>query len=106
MAEPDSSPRSLRYAPVVFHRAMRYARAKGYDHVWIDQECIYQNDSADVERHLQILHRIYRASKVMIAVLSHPLCDAAIAEEFALWDNTSTTLRRLPPSTALVTWLI
>jgi hypothetical protein len=106
MAEPNSPPRSLRCAPIVFHRAVRYARAKGYEYVWIDQECIHQEDSADVERHLQIMHRIYRASKVTIGVLSCVLPQSPFAEEFALWNAASVTHRRLPPSDDLADWLV
>ncbi|KAH6843754.1 hypothetical protein B0T12DRAFT_421015 [Alternaria alternata] len=38
-------------------------------HIWIDQECKHQDDPLDVERHLQVMHRIYSNSKVTIAVL-------------------------------------
>jgi hypothetical protein len=38
--------------------------------VWIDQECIDQNDSVDVENHLQRMHEIYQRSRYTVVVLS------------------------------------
>lgn len=63
-------PRPPRCPPIVFHRAMQYARTRGYTNVWIEQECIHQDDPTDVERYLQVMHRIYSNSKVTIAVLA------------------------------------
>ncbi|CAN9209379.1 unnamed protein product [Alternaria alternata] len=44
---------------MVFHRAWYFARARGIPYVWIDQECIYQDNTEDKERHLQIMDKIY-----------------------------------------------
>lgn len=49
---------------------MRYAQANECSYVWIDQECILQDDPLDVERHLQIMHRVYRESYRTVAILS------------------------------------
>ncbi|CAN9414300.1 unnamed protein product [Alternaria alternata] len=66
----ETVPRRPRCPPIVFHRAIQYARTRGYTNVWIDQECIHQDDPTDVERYLQVMHRIYSNSKVTIAVLA------------------------------------
>ncbi|CAN9427102.1 unnamed protein product [Alternaria alternata] len=70
LSKAGTVPRPPHCPPIVFHRAMQYARTRGYTNVWIDQECIHQDDPTDVERHLQVMHRIYSNSKVTIAVLA------------------------------------
>lgn len=85
LARPNEPPRTPKCPPTVFHRAIRYAQAKGILYVWIDQECIYQNDDADREQHLQAMHRIYRAGAVTIAILSVPMRDIPTLEEFLDW---------------------
>lgn len=82
--QPNRDPRPPQCPPIVLHQAVRYAQAKGYSYIWIDQECIHQDDDADRERHLQLMHRIYRASAVTIAVLSTYMPDLAVFEDFAL----------------------
>jgi hypothetical protein len=70
LSKAEAVPRPPHCPPIVFHRAMKYAHARGFTYVWIDQECIHQDDPIDVERHLQVMHRIYSNSKVTIAVLA------------------------------------
>jgi hypothetical protein len=109
LSKPDEPPRPPRCPPTVFHRAMRYAKAKGYSYVWIDQECIYQHDDVDREQHLQVMHRIYRASAVTIAVLSVPMVDSAVFERFAAWSTPDEQSRGEPralPTDVLADWLM
>ncbi len=63
-------PRPLRCPPIVFHRVVEFATARNLARVWIDQECINQDDPSDIEQHLQDMHRIYRFSRITVAVLS------------------------------------
>lgn len=88
---------------------MRYAQARGFAYVWIDQECIYQHDDEDREQHLQVMHRIYNASAVTIAVLSVPMRDPATLEEFVVWVNEGKELSRQQqqelPTGILADWL-
>ncbi|CAN9437326.1 unnamed protein product [Alternaria alternata] len=58
-ATPDAPFRSINCPTMVFHRAWYFARARGIPYVWIDQECIYQDNTEDKERHLQIMDKIY-----------------------------------------------
>ncbi|KAJ4304539.1 hypothetical protein N0V90_000065 [Kalmusia sp. IMI 367209] len=81
-----TNPRRLRCPPAVFHRALQYARTKSCAYIWIDQECINQDDATDIENHLQIMHRIYQKSRWTIAVLS-----CSLSNEFLL----STMVRLL-----------
>ena len=92
LSDNENVPRPPRRPPIVFHRAMQYARTRGYTNVWIDQECIHQDDPTDVERHLQVMHRIYSNSKVTIAVLatSSGRIDLPTIDHFkSLLDSTS-----------------
>lgn len=84
----NATGRPLRCPPIVFHRAMRYAQARNCPFLWIDQECIDQDDEADIERHLQIMHYIYSRSRWTVAVLSTILRDTSMidaTEEFLGW---------------------
>ena len=66
----EKPPRLLRCPPIVFHRVVQYAETAKLERIWIDQECIDQDDPNDVEKHLQDMHRIYRFSRMTVAVLS------------------------------------
>lgn len=72
-ATPDAPFRPIKCPAIVFHRAFCFARARNIPYVWIDQECIYQDDAEDKERHLRIMHRIYRDSRWTVAILSNEM---------------------------------
>ena len=74
--DPSRLSRSIACPPDVFHRTIRFAQYQRCPHIWIDQECIDQRDPKDVERHLKIMHRVYKESKRTVAVLSTPIRDA------------------------------
>jgi hypothetical protein len=102
--------RSPRCPPIIFHRAVRYAQAKGYSDIWIDQECVHQDDDTDREQHLQLMHRIYRASSVTIAMLSTYIPTLEVFEEFVVWalenDNAVKQESRALPQGMLADWLM
>lgn len=60
---------------MVLHRAVCFARARNCRYIWIDQECIVQDDPTDIENHLQVMHRIYSGSMITVAVLSCKITD-------------------------------
>ncbi|KAH7093577.1 hypothetical protein FB567DRAFT_176656 [Paraphoma chrysanthemicola] len=62
--------RRLRCPEIVFHRAVQFAKHVGCAYICIDQECIDQDDSVDIEGHLQVMHRVYSESCWTAAVLS------------------------------------
>ncbi|KAF2184577.1 hypothetical protein K469DRAFT_521124, partial [Zopfia rhizophila CBS 207.26] len=64
-----SKPRPPRCPIPVLHRALSFAHARECPYVWIDQECINQEDTKDIENHLQVMHKIYLESRWTIAVL-------------------------------------
>ncbi|KAH6846093.1 hypothetical protein B0T12DRAFT_397011 [Alternaria alternata] len=62
-------PRPISCPELVFHRAMLFARSRKCQFLWIDQECIDQTSSADIQSHLKVMHRIYEESKWTVAIL-------------------------------------
>lgn len=74
--DPPRLSRPIACPPDVFHRAIRFAQHQRCPRIWIDQECIDQKDPTDVERHLKIMHRVYKESKYTVAILSTPIRDA------------------------------
>ncbi|KAB2104252.1 hypothetical protein AG0111_0g7862 [Alternaria gaisen] len=78
-ATPDASFRSINCPTMVFHRAWCFARARKIPYIWIDQECIYQENAEDKQRHLQIMDKIYKKSKWTVAILSKEVPDAMLS---------------------------
>ncbi|KAF2442842.1 hypothetical protein P171DRAFT_522538 [Karstenula rhodostoma CBS 690.94] len=67
----DIQPVDPKCNPLVIHRAYRFAQRKlKRVLIWIDQECIRQNDPDDVETHLQAMHEIYSRSAFTVVLLS------------------------------------
>lgn len=88
-SEPCRAPRQIRCSKLFLHRALRFARGQNCRHLWIDQECIDQDDPADIERHLQAMHRIYRESRWTAAILSRTI----VADE--IWRTPYSWPKRL-----------
>jgi hypothetical protein len=72
-------PRPLRSPSVVFHRVVQFARSQNIRRIWLDQECINQEDPTDIETHLQDMNRIYQFSRLTVAVLSRAVENWATA---------------------------
>ena len=72
-------PRPLRSPSIVFHRVVQFARSQNIRRIWLDQECINQEDPTDIERHLQDMNRIYQFSRLTVAVLSKAVENWAMA---------------------------
>jgi hypothetical protein len=66
---------SISCPPLVFYRSMQFARQRRCPYLWIDQDCINQNDAGDIEKHLQIMHRVYSESRWTVAPLSFMIPD-------------------------------
>jgi Heterokaryon incompatibility protein (HET) len=54
----------------VLSRAVRYAQSKGIPYIWIDQECIEQDDSTDKEYYIRCMHEIFSQSRHTIGLLT------------------------------------
>lgn len=59
-------------APVdILLRAFSFAKANGIRKVWIDQECIHQNDAEDKRLGVQSMHLVYHWSAITLVMLGH-----------------------------------
>ena len=66
----EGKSRAVRCPELVFHRAWRFAQVANHPYLWIDQECINQDDPADVEKHLQVMDQVYCGSVYTVITLS------------------------------------
>jgi hypothetical protein len=57
----------------VMDRALRYAANKGLSFIWIDQECIEQDDPVEKELAIQSMHLVYRRSEFPLGLLTTEL---------------------------------
>ncbi|KAH6872909.1 heterokaryon incompatibility protein-domain-containing protein [Alternaria rosae] len=70
----DMEARPPRCPQSVLHRALQYdIQGTKTGRLWIDQECIDQDDSIDRDEHIAHMHRIYERSKCTAVVLSQSL---------------------------------
>ncbi|KAI8961838.1 heterokaryon incompatibility protein-domain-containing protein [Daldinia sp. FL1419] len=56
--------------PTVWKRVLKYAEYVGCKNIWIDNECIDQEDEAEKEAAMQSMHLVYSLSKWPIALLT------------------------------------
>ncbi|OAX42238.1 HET-domain-containing protein [Rhizopogon vinicolor AM-OR11-026] len=61
--------RLSRARPEIISRAMRYAISVGIDRIWIDQECIDQDDPIDKEHGIQSMDLVYYHAHQTVALL-------------------------------------
>jgi hypothetical protein len=57
----------------VLIRAIMFAISSNVSLIWIDQECVDQNDPTDVENHLQCQHVIFDQAKFKVGLLTFEL---------------------------------
>lgn len=64
-----SEVRKLRVRSEILTRALNFAQARGIRQVWIDQECIHQDDDEDKNILIAAMHRIYRQATLTVVVM-------------------------------------
>ncbi|SPJ84244.1 uncharacterized protein FTOL_10761 [Fusarium torulosum] len=64
-----SATRELRVRPVILLKSMEFARSRGINRVWIDQECIHQDDNEDKEILVGSMQRLYRQATLTLVIL-------------------------------------
>lgn len=74
----DTSSRPPRCHIMVLHRAIQFARARNCHYIWIDQECINQENPENIEGHLQVMHRIFERSHAAVAIISQSISDISV----------------------------
>ncbi|KAI4865540.1 hypothetical protein F4820DRAFT_419834 [Hypoxylon rubiginosum] len=58
---------------VVWNRVLNYAAHVGCNNIWIDRECVDQEDEAEQEAAIQSMHLVYSLSKKPIALLTREI---------------------------------
>lgn len=65
-------------APIdILQRSFAFARAHGVRKIWIDQECIEQEDEDDVAQAIQSMHVVYQRASIVLAVLNRHVTSPA-----------------------------
>ncbi|KAI1157196.1 heterokaryon incompatibility protein-domain-containing protein [Nemania diffusa] len=62
---------------VVWERVLHYAEHVKFDTVWIDRECVDQENTKEKEAAIQNMHLVYSLSRKPIALLTHVIQTAA-----------------------------
>ncbi|KAI1112492.1 heterokaryon incompatibility protein-domain-containing protein [Nemania sp. NC0429] len=66
---------------VVWERVLRYAEHVNCDTIWIDRECVDQDNTKEKEAAIQNMHLVYSLSRRPVALLTHVI---QAAEELSL----------------------
>lgn len=53
----------------VILRSLAFTESRGVKRIWVDQECINQDDGADVQVAIQAMHLVYRRAEATVAIL-------------------------------------
>jgi hypothetical protein len=61
--------RDVRAPPNILRRSLEFAAARGIKKVWIDQECVHQDDEEDKKVAIQCMHLVYRRAAITLIVL-------------------------------------
>ncbi|KAI1188092.1 heterokaryon incompatibility protein-domain-containing protein [Nemania serpens] len=61
---------------VVWERVLRYAEHVKCDTIWIDRECVDQDNAKEKETAIQNMHLVYSLSRKPVALLTHVIQDA------------------------------
>ncbi|KAI5783958.1 heterokaryon incompatibility protein-domain-containing protein [Pyronema domesticum] len=90
--------RPNRARPEVLIRSFQYAAVHGIRKIWIDQECIDQNDPIDKEMGIQSMDLVYRRADVTLVLLGQHIETLKEAERvLILSDKSGRRLRVNPP---------
>ena len=66
---PKEQPHHSKVPDIYFDRAIRFAQARGIRLLWIDKECIYQENEDDQATGIQGMDLVYRDCKVSLGLL-------------------------------------
>lgn len=87
----DGSIRKSRAPSRILRRAIRHAAANNLKYIWIDQECIEQQDSAEKKCAIEAMDQIYQQAHIVLSLL-----DARLEDDLA--SAARKALERPPPS--------
>jgi len=61
--------RDSRASTTVLRRCMEFARSRGISNIWIDQECIRQDDEIEKQYAIQAMHLVYQQAACTLVIL-------------------------------------
>ncbi|KAF2819247.1 HET-domain-containing protein [Ophiobolus disseminans] len=73
--EVDGATRPARALPHIIRRAIRHAADLGFKYIWLDQECINQNDPDEKEASIQCMDHVYRNARQVLCLLHLHISD-------------------------------
>jgi len=65
----DYSPRPTRASSDIIQRSLDFTASRNIHRIWIDQECIDQDNETDVQAAIQAMHLVYRLAKATVVIL-------------------------------------
>ncbi|KAF1845410.1 uncharacterized protein K460DRAFT_108754 [Cucurbitaria berberidis CBS 394.84] len=105
ITEEDGSVRDARASKQTIHRAVNFAAQNGYRMIWIDQECIQQDDEFEQSIGVQAMDAVYLYAHITIGLFSAILdqneweamlyWSEAINQHFQICSRAGPTPRRL-----------
>lgn len=89
MVKSSAGIRPTRAPKIIIRRADNYAVVHKVPYIWIDQECIDQDDPADKEPGIQAMDPVYRRAKHTVGLLDTPITsqNALDALSYACWQH-------------------
>ncbi|KAL8664898.1 MAG: hypothetical protein Q9168_007815, partial [Polycauliona sp. 1 TL-2023] len=90
--------RANRARPHILMRALRYAASYRCGLVWIDQECIDQDDREDKEAGIQSMDLVYKRAKFPVGLLNIRIVDQKHMDTLALIRSKPVREERHPPT--------
>lgn len=82
--------RMSRVSRDIIRRAIDFARESDCRLIWIDQECIDQDDLQDKALHIQAMHLIFRRAQYVVAILNNGLADQWELDALAQYSDAAS----------------
>jgi hypothetical protein len=79
---PSNQRRKSNVPAWLLDRVIAYAASQGFKLIWIDQECVDQEDPVQVDQSVKAYHAVYRQSQQVIAVLTAGITEQAHLDAF------------------------
>ncbi|KAF8859475.1 hypothetical protein BDZ45DRAFT_725232 [Acephala macrosclerotiorum] len=79
---PSNQRRKSNVPAWLFDRIIAYATSRGFKLIWIDQECVDQRNSVQVDEAVKAYHAVYRQSQQVVAVLTAGITEQAHLDAF------------------------
>jgi hypothetical protein len=79
---PSNQRRKSNVPAWLLDRIIAYAASQGFKLIWIDQECVDQEDPEQVDQAVKAYHAVYRQSQQVVAVLTTRITEQAHLDAF------------------------